>query len=416
MSPFDHSCRPPKGSTYLAIGQDLFSIQEYVTAQYNASLHRGSTEPRQSFVPAAAMVYTDIQSLRGLEYPIDYGSGVEYGEGLVNSLFPNENVGLQIGLWLNGTAGCRDIVTGKLKDQVNALVEYLQETRATKVFLRVGYEFDNPSFGFDDPTLYQQAFAHLHKACHLKTNCASKTLFVWHSWAAPRNFPLHQFYPGDHLVDWIGVSVFQQVYSHGQFQGDFIGGSSLQEMDEVLEFATSRNKPTMIAESTPFGGIDMGSSRMSPSDGLEEDPWNRWFQPTLDLIEKYDIDMWCYINCDWDSQPMWHNVGFGETRLSTNALIMDKWNTVVLQKTGKRTFLMAGSLRDCGTSTMASSNRRISSDGYVQHNLVLGVATCCFAVMVFLVLGSIWRPRLQNHRVLSISQDEQLIYGSITKN
>jgi len=33
------SCRPPTNTTYLTIGQDLFSISEYVNSQYNYSLH-----------------------------------------------------------------------------------------------------------------------------------------------------------------------------------------------------------------------------------------------------------------------------------------------------------------------------------------------------------------------------------------
>jgi hypothetical protein len=33
------ACRPTEGSTYLTIGQDLFSIEEYLREQYNASLH-----------------------------------------------------------------------------------------------------------------------------------------------------------------------------------------------------------------------------------------------------------------------------------------------------------------------------------------------------------------------------------------
>ena len=32
-------CLPPQGKTYLAIGQDLFSLEEYLTEQQNASLH-----------------------------------------------------------------------------------------------------------------------------------------------------------------------------------------------------------------------------------------------------------------------------------------------------------------------------------------------------------------------------------------
>lgn len=35
-----HSCDPGQGRTLLTIGQDFFSIQEYVLSQYNASLHR----------------------------------------------------------------------------------------------------------------------------------------------------------------------------------------------------------------------------------------------------------------------------------------------------------------------------------------------------------------------------------------
>lgn len=34
------SCRPPANSTYLVVGQDLFSVGEYMTSQYNYSLHR----------------------------------------------------------------------------------------------------------------------------------------------------------------------------------------------------------------------------------------------------------------------------------------------------------------------------------------------------------------------------------------
>lgn len=36
-----NSCQPPSGKTYLTIGQDFFSIQEYLLSQYNASLEQG---------------------------------------------------------------------------------------------------------------------------------------------------------------------------------------------------------------------------------------------------------------------------------------------------------------------------------------------------------------------------------------
>ncbi len=89
---------PPEGKTYLTIGQDFFSVQEYLLSQYNASLHRtdghhisaevgdsfrstSSIFPLSYFHPACIMTYTDIYELKGLDQPADYGSGIEYAKG-----------------------------------------------------------------------------------------------------------------------------------------------------------------------------------------------------------------------------------------------------------------------------------------------------------------------------------------------
>lgn len=82
------------------------------------------------------MFYTDIQTLRGLEDPVDYGSGIEYVGGLAET-FPHS--GIQIGLWLNGTAGCEDIVSGALQANIKSLFATLNSLDVPKIFLRVGY-------------------------------------------------------------------------------------------------------------------------------------------------------------------------------------------------------------------------------------------------------------------------------------
>ena len=210
-------CLPPQGKTYLAIGQDLYSIQEYLVEQQNASLHwymdrmarsaagvkdvlgdDGNDEPSSNnkssstqhhgsrssnnnkyetrmpvpnpvdAVPAVLMVYTDIQTLSGLDHPADYGSGIEYADGALRMAFSTTNndggggggntyhnnnnkrsnrnysdrleVGLQVGLWLNGTQGCQDIIDGRLDRKVHQLVYYLgSQCPADKIFLRIGY-------------------------------------------------------------------------------------------------------------------------------------------------------------------------------------------------------------------------------------------------------------------------------------
>mmetsp|Transcript_18874 Transcript_18874/g.40825 ORF Transcript_18874/g.40825 Transcript_18874/m.40825 type:complete len:429 (-) Transcript_18874:47-1333(-) len=341
------SCSPPKGSTYLTIGQDLFSIEEYVLSQYNASLHSKSPKSVQSFYPSSFMVYTDLEKLRGLSSPVDYGSGVEYADGVLDSVFAGytDGIGIQIGLWLGGSKGCRKINSGKLDDQIEALIDYLNGCGAHRVLLRVGYEFDNPSFGYSDaPDAYVKAYRRIVGAIR-KSPSKSKCKFVWHSWAAPKVASLQSFWPGDAYVDWIGISIFQQLYPWAQNDSSFAGGR-LSDVEEVLAFAKEHGKATMIAESTPFGGIDMRTNETIAFD--MEDPWDRWFEPVLDLIDKWDIGLWSYINCDWESQPMWHDVGFGESRISSDARVMKKWQDVVLGGHGARTFLMAGSMKNCG--------------------------------------------------------------------
>jgi hypothetical protein len=365
-----------------------------------------------NFAPAAAMVYTDIQTLRGLSEPADYGSGIEYADGILDSLFPHQHVGLQIGLWLNGTRGCRDIVSGSLEENVSKLIDYLSKTKAAKVFLRVGYEFDNPSFGYlDDPEIYAEAFRYLVLKCRQVPACTEKVRFVWHSWAATKNPPLKDFYPGNHFVDWIGVSIFSQFFPWAEDAG------TLQDIASVLQFAQERKKPIMIAESTPFGGIDL-DIKLTRVYNMT-DPWERWFQPTLDLIDEYDIGMWSYINCDWESQPMWHNVGFGETRLSTNKRVMRKWRKKILG--GRRDFLLADSLTNCGKQLTHIHDENLITAASLQESIMSlrwdrrDLLTLIMGGFGFYVFHRIFR-----RRILSGGQEAYIFvnvvrYGSITR-
>jgi hypothetical protein len=136
----------------------------------------------------------------------------------------------------------------------------------------------------------------------------------------------------------------------------------------------------MIAESTPFGGITS---------------WEDWFQPVLHLIEDYDISMWSYINCDWDGQAMWHNVGFGDTRLSTNEEVMHQWYKHVIE--GNR-FLGSGSLLNCGMeqvvpmTTSALINASPPNQYSALHPFVV-VVFVLFSVLAFLGTWQ-WRRTL----------------------
>ena len=186
--------------------------------------------------------------------------------------------------------------------------------------------------------MYRLAFRKMVDTYHKKRRFwfyRNKIEFVWHSWAAsvPDKSALGSFYPGDNYVDMVGISVFSQLYPKSQL-------GSVDTVDLVLDFAKSHGKPVMIAESTVYGGIDS-----------MDDPWNDWFQPVLALIERNDVAMWSYINCDWTEQPMWQYAGFGDTRLSSNGTVMDLWNERVLDD--PRFLMRIGSENNARVSTQS---------------------------------------------------------------
>ena len=234
-------------------------------------------------------------------------------------------------------------------------------------------EFDNPSFGYSDPLAYKQAFRKMVNSCEQMLGndvCHDKIAFCWHSWAAKKQLPLHYYYPGDDVVDWIGLSLFQQLYPWAAADNNFAGGTKAQVL-EVLDYAKLHDKPIMIAESTPFGGmyLEDNPNVASLGSGDEgENIWDLWFQPVLDLIEEYDIGMWSYINCDWNSQPMWKGIGFGDTRLSISQTVMTRWRTHVLSEQSRFVNRLSCSSVPPSTATFRPSPLSWLGSMVEQHN------------------------------------------------
>lgn len=290
-------------------------------------------------------------------------------------------------------------------------------------------EFDNPSFGYSsDPQVYRQAFRKIVDVCERIENtdaCHSKVAFCWHSWAAPKAAELHYFYPGNDVVDWIGISIFQQLYPWANNQnhndddkhGDHrFAGGNLQDIQEVLDFATLHNKPIMIAESTPFGGTHLDDFKDVEWHG-DDDIWGLWFQPTLDLISQYDISMWSYINCDWNSQPMWKDVGFGDTRIASSSKVMTHWYQKVLQEDSRFTNQLecggGGGGSRAGTSSLPTMSLWIVSD----HLYIIAGAAFVVLVALFFIRKAKYPremdPTWAVTETLQIEEGTTTKYGSI---
>ena len=147
---------------------------------------------------------------------------------------------------------------------------------------------------------------------------------------------------------------------------------------QIYRYRIYHLQPTMIAESTPFGGIHLDSTPNVTEIIKRGNPWDRWFDKVITLIEKHDISMWSYINCDWTSQPMWRDTGFGDTRLSTSEIVMQHWQEKIVESHGSQKFLMNGSLEPCIVST-----RELILDD--QHPAYWAITTMLCALVILIL-------------------------------
>ncbi len=271
------SFAPPSGKTILLVGQDRNTIARYVRATHH--------------IPGGTMFYTSIQKLNGLEKPSEYGSGPQDGKALLRS-YPKSVI--QVGLYMVGGLG--DTIDGKYDAHLKTLAQWIKKANRP-VYLRIGYEFDNPK-NYYDPDGYKQAFCYV--VDFLRKEGVHNAAYVWHSYCWVEKFGQQwmDWYPGDDYVDWFGASIF----SSGQ-----LGTAS-----DFFKLAREHHKPFMIAESTPWG--------MYTIRGKVD-----WLDHIFHFIEDQDVEAFCYIDSNWDVMPMYQGQHIGDARLEDYHEIKDLW-------------------------------------------------------------------------------------------
>ena len=156
-------CTPARGKTSLIIGQDYRSILEYSK----------SIEKPFGFMTYTAISFNSSESLAGLKFPVDYGSGIEWSKGLLEF---QSGSSLQIGLYLVNSCGY--IMTGLLDGYIDELGSFLKKYSEHSIYLRIGYEFDSEENNYS-PVDYIGAFRRIVRRFEkLEVN---NTAFVWHS-------------------------------------------------------------------------------------------------------------------------------------------------------------------------------------------------------------------------------------------
>ncbi len=315
---------PTNGKTMLIIGQDLGSVDGYINSG------RFPT-------PAGVTMYTDIYSMGGLNSITNYGAG-NIGSQAALDRYPNS--ALAIGLWMveendgqgeDHPNGLTEIVNGQHNDELDKFTAFAKRNSPRPIYLRIGYEFDGPWNNYD-PNKYKAAYRYIVN--YLNQKQVTNVAYVWQSatWGATPANGIDSYYPGDQYVDYVGLSFF---FFDENFNGD--------NLDYILNFARTKNKPIMMAEvSAQYHEFDQGTFHPFDNPGAAQQLggqgiWNQFFRDQLIPFVDDNRDVIrsvAYINADWQSQPQWKwpdaNNGFwGDTRIEANNTIANNWNNYI---------------------------------------------------------------------------------------
>ncbi|MEW7292444.1 glycosyl hydrolase [Aquimarina sp. 2304DJ70-9] len=315
---------PINGKTMVIIGQDLGSVAGYVNSG------RFPT-------PAGVTMYTDVYTMAGLNSITNYGAG-DIGSQAALDRYPNS--ALAIGLWMveendgqgeDHPNGLTEIVNGQHNDELDKFAAFAKRNAPRPIYLRIGYEFDGPWNNYN-PGKYQAAYRYIVN--YLNQKQVTNVAYVWQSatWGATPENGIDSYYPGDQYVDYVGLSFF---FFDENFNGD--------NLDYILNFSRTRNKPIMMAEvSAQYHEFDQGTFHPFDNPGSPQQLggqgiWNQFFRDQLIPFVDDNRDVIravAYINADWQSQPQWKwpdaNNGFwGDTRIEANNTISTNWNNYI---------------------------------------------------------------------------------------
>jgi hypothetical protein len=271
--------QPAAGRTLTLIGQDVQSIEGYTV--------------NTGHIPGGTMLYAPIAAPAAT-----MGSTMQY----LAARYPNSTI--QIGLNMNGDGALDNINNGTYDSNITSMAQILKQA-ARPVYLRIGYEFDGPHNAYD-PAKYVLAFQHI--VTILRAQGAANVATVWHSFASPNTYlgrPIGDWYPGDTYVDWVGVSLFGQVFNANGFDA----------ANTVAAFATTHGKPLMIAESTPKG---WDTKTANPTT-----LWNAWYVPVINWSNTNGVKAWSYINTNWEAGAQFP--GWGDSRVENNPTLKALW-------------------------------------------------------------------------------------------
>ncbi|WP_194765711.1 glycoside hydrolase family 26 protein [Tamlana sp. I1] len=282
--------------------------------------------------PAGWTTYTNInpgetsfgrtqEGLDGIYETNDWGDN-DYNATLQLNDPDFENMILAIGLQFVNHE--EKVANGTHDAYIDKLANFLLSLGKRPVFLRIAYEFDGDPWNHYDRKLTIKAYQRI--VDKLREKGVTNTAYVWQSTGFVSNQEqLEAWYPGDAYVDWCSFSFFNRW-----------------KEQEMIEFARKKGKPVFIAEAAPtisdFNTKFTGQTKETKLGNPEqaEEAWQKWFLPLFKTIDDNPdvVKAVSYINCYWESHPMWKDnptFQYVDSRLQLSDTLSKRWKKITSQ-------------------------------------------------------------------------------------
>lgn len=221
------------------------------------------------------------------------------------------------------------------------------------VFLRIGLEMNGPWNGYTS-WIFPKAFRKLVEG--LRSRGIDDVAYVWcyepdaQADFADSSAEGWKWYPGDDVVDWFGLDLFNSDHFDPAEPDSVNGNITKKGRSELfINFAEQRGKPIYLNElSAKNVYITDDQNDLDFSDGIND--WQIWFEPFFQFLDLHpSVKAFNYIDLDWTAIEQYAD--WGDARIEINSYIKNKW----VEKLSDSRFLNIGTLLN-GTTNVKSDN------------------------------------------------------------
>ncbi|MBQ3378566.1 MAG: hypothetical protein IJG50_01730 [Clostridia bacterium] len=233
----------------------VFGAKHEPSGVYFGRILASGTLPGGSYGVVNAGEFAD-ESIISFYYSLGNAYSLEYWSYLFGSHVSDGNRALLINLNFEREGeDCTAVSNGTYDEQLRADFKFLS-TLDTPVFLRIGGEMNVWGEAETAPSALASKYidAYRHIAALARELSPNVALVFSPNYSSSYKLDMDSFYPGDDVVDWVGVSLYYDRYSvngdtaRDAFYGVGVYGSALLNVQQGVNLSRIHKKPLIATE------------------------------------------------------------------------------------------------------------------------------------------------------------------------